>query len=227
MKRCVLFDLDGTLVSTGGAGNRALDGAILELYDIAGAMENIDPAGKTDPAIIREIFRDRLKRECSDGEMKAVQEKYLELLPAECDDSARYRVMEGIPELLEALRKREALIGLGTGNLEKGARIKLNRAQLNAYLPFGGYGSDSENRAELLQVACRKAEQFCGCALEPENIFVIGDTEKDILAARGANLRMISVATGHMGPEKLKEFSPDFVFEDFKETERFLEIIFS
>lgn len=225
--KCVLFDLDGTLVSTGGAGNRALEKAFLMLYNIPNAMEHIDPAGKVDPAIIREIFQFYLHRDCSEDEMNQVQQKYLEFLPQECEQSPHYRVMDGIHSLLDELKRREVIMGLGTGNLEQGARIKLNRAELNHYFPFGGYGSDSESRPDLLKIGFLKAKRHSGKDLRVEDVFVVGDTERDILAAQKSDFKVISVATGHVSSEKLSKFSPDFLLENFKDRRRFMEIIFS
>ena len=110
--KCILFDLDGTLVSTGGAGNRALNQVFLDQYQISGAMNPINPAGKTDPAIIREMFYQYFQRDCSAQELFQVQESYLKLLPKECSDSKTYFTMQGIPELLQVLSKSNEKISL-------------------------------------------------------------------------------------------------------------------
>lgn len=223
--KCVLFDLDGTLVTTGGAGARALERAFAELYGVAHAMKNIDPSGKTDPVIIREIFQDCLQRDCSRAEMESVQRGYLDKLENECARAEDYRVMDGIPEILDALKREKAVIGLGTGNLEKGARIKLNRSGLNPHLPFGGYGSDSEIRAELLKVGKRRAEELHGAGIDSADTFVVGDTHRDILAARKAGFPVIAVATGGASARDLQEHQPDYCLNDFKDVGRFLDII--
>lgn len=224
---CVLFDLDGTLISTGGAGNRALEKAFFALYKRSRAMKNVNPAGKTDPAIIREIFSKRFRRDCEEPEMRRVQEQYLGFLAAECETSPGYRVMKGIPELLDQLREREILTGLATGNLERGARIKLTRASLNAALPFGGFGSDSHDRAELLKIAHKKAERYSGGTIAPENIFIVGDTQRDIWAAQKAQFKIIAVATGHASSQILRRFKPDFFLPNFENGHDFLKIVSS
>lgn len=223
--KCVLWDLDGTLVSTGGAGMRALDRAFFDLYGLKDAMKDINPAGKTDPAIIREIFHQALGRDCSAREMLEVQERYLERLPTECASAQDYHVIPGVPEILERLAELRMVCGLGTGNLERGARIKLERAGLNRHLPFGGFGSDSESRAALLKAARVKAEACAGRRFAPDEVFVVGDTERDILAAREAGFKVVAVATGHSPVEHLRRFQPDYALPDFGEGDEFLEIV--
>lgn len=225
--RCILFDLDGTLITTGGAGRRALEKAFQSLYGIVGAMQEVNPAGKTDPKIIREIFAKHFHRDCSDREMQTVQEEYLNFLRNECEQAEGYCVREGIPVLLEELHKRKMLVGLGTGNLEKGARIKLERSGLNPALRFGGFGSDSENRTEILQIAHQRAEKLAGHPVPRENVYIVGDTELDILAAREANYKVIAVSTGHSSAKVLLQHRPDFFLSDFKDTEHFLKIVYN
>lgn len=223
--KCVLFDLDGTLITTGGAGVRSLEKVFQSLYNIGQAMAEINPAGKTDPKIIREIFKKHLHRDCSEKEMQAVQNEYLTFLGAECDQASGYRVMDGIPDLLDELHKRELLVGLGTGNFEKGARIKLMRSGLNPLLPFGGFGSDSEDRKEILQIAHRRAEVRSGQQIPRKNVTIVGDTEMDILAAQAAEYKVIAVATGHASKKTLLNYHPDFFLPDFRNIPEFLEII--
>ncbi len=225
--KCILFDLDGTLVSTGGAGARALEKAFVSLYNLPRAMEKVNPAGKTDPAIIREIFSVNFKRNCDDSEMESVQARYLAELPGECRSADDYAVMERIPELLSRLQTMAVVMGLGTGNIERGARIKLERSGLNAYLPFGGFGSDAEERSALLLEGKRKAERFLEAPIEAKDVWIVGDTERDIWAARAAGFNVIAVATGHMNVESLNAHKPDVCLPDFSDVGRFVDIIFS
>ncbi len=223
--KCALFDLDGTLVSTGGAGAEALDRAIEQLYGIANAMRAIDPQGKTDPRIIREIFAQNLKRDCGPNELFAVQKLYLEFLREECANADKYQVLNGVRELLEQLQNKNVLLGLGTGNIEAGARIKLERADLNTYFPFGGYGSDSEERSELLRIGAEKAEKHGQVNLRPDNIFVIGDTHRDILAAKKAGFKVIALASGNSTVRELEPYNPDHLFADCANVNALLRII--
>jgi len=223
--KCLLFDLDGTLISTGGAGIRALESAFLRKFQLEGAGRGVDPSGKTDPEIIREMFLKHLGRDCRDEDMQTVQKAYLNTLRAECDRSPKYRVMEGIPELLSKLRKSRILMGLGTGNLEKGAKIKLARAKLNRFFPFGGYGSDSENRTMLLKIAVQKAQRHAGGKLKPEDVIVVGDTVRDIHAAHEAHFKVISVGTGGTPAGKLRSMNPDLYVPNFSRPEKIIRMI--
>lgn len=223
--KCVLFDLDGTLLSTGGAGIRALNRAFFELHGLARAMENIDPSGKTDPAIIREIFTAKLGRDCDAPAMAAAQERYLSRLEDECAKAEDYFVMRGIPELLERLKALQTVVGLGTGNLERGARKKLHRSGLNSYFPFGGFGSDSEDRAEILRRGHKKACAASGVSIASENVFIVGDTARDIAAARQAGFPVIAAATGGSPVSVLRKHKPDFLLENFEDADEFVRII--
>ncbi len=202
--KLLLFDVDLTLVNTGGAGLRALDRACLEHLRIAKAMNGIRPHGKTDPAIVREIFRVRLGSHVPNGEVQKILELYLLYLQEEVRLSPGYRVLPGILSLLEETSLRnDALLGLATGNIEAGARIKLERAGLNAYFAIGGFGSDSEDRAELVRMGAAKAAAKIGGSFDPSDVFVIGDTTLDIDAGRAAGFQTIGVATGSHSVEQL------------------------
>jgi phosphoglycolate phosphatase-like HAD superfamily hydrolase len=219
---CFLFDLDGTLVSTGGAGNRALDAAFLKLHGIRGSLDGIDPAGKTDPMIVREIFQMKLGRSATEAEIAQIREAYFLNLPQECANAERYKVMTGIETILDTLQASGAAVGLGTGNWEKGARIKLERAGLNHYFAFGGYGSDSEHRPSLLEAGHKKAETHTGRQFAKERVIIIGDTHRDIHAARAAGYKVIAVATGGVHKEILQQHQPDYLLDDFTRPELFL-----
>ncbi len=223
--KCILFDLDGTLLSTGGAGIRALDRAFFELHGLEKSLDRIDPAGKTDPAIIREIFRLKLGRPCAADEMEAVQQRYLQHLPVECRTADDYKIMEGIPKILEHIQSLDLAVGLGTGNIESGARKKLDRSGLNKYFPFGGFGSDSEDRPELLKIGHAKACVHSGRDIPKEDVFIIGDTHLDISAARKAGFKVIAVATGNFTVDFLKSHNPDHVLPNFENLEEFVGII--
>ena len=203
--KLLLFDIDQTLVNTGGAGLRALDRACQKLFRIDHAMEGVSPHGKTDPAIVREILRVRLGSSTpSDGEIKSVLEAYVTYLEDEVRLSPAYRVLPGIiPLLNDLVARKDAVLGLATGNIENGGRIKLRRGDLNRYFDFGGFGSDSEDRTELVRRAAQKAADRNGAAFAPENIFVIGDTPLDVDAGMRAGFKTVGVATGSYSVEKL------------------------
>lgn len=224
-KRLFLFDLDWTLVYTGGAGIRALNHAFDEHFTISEAMRGISPDGKTDPAIVREMIQVHLERDPRDGEIEAVCRSYVDRLKVEVNGPG-YIILPGIPALLQALsRMPDILLGLGTGNLEDGAKAKLVRANLLAYFKFGGYANDSEDRPELLRAAVRRGEALAGGRISPEQVYVIGDHYRDILAGKAIGARTVGVATGHMKRENLTPYKPDFLFDDLSDVPRVLETL--
>jgi phosphoglycolate phosphatase-like HAD superfamily hydrolase len=216
--KLLLFDIDQTLVNTGGAGLRALDRACQKLFRIDHAMEGISPHGKTDPAIVREILRVRLGRSSpANAEIEVILESYLSFLKDEVRISSMYRILPGIVHLLDELVVQESiLLGLATGNIELGGRIKLDRAGLNRYFEFGGFGSDSEDRTELVRSAAQKAADKNGGAVSPEDTFVIGDTPLDIEAGKRAGFKTVGVATGTYSVDQLLEAGATFAVENLE-----------
>ena len=193
-----LFDIDQTLINTGGAGLRALDRACHKLFALDNAMDGISPQGKTDPAIAREILRVRLGSDSpANGQIDLILEAYVSFLEEEVRTSPSYRVLPGIVSVLEEIIVREdAMLGLATGNIELGARIKLDRGHLNGYFSFGGFGSDAEDRTELVRRAAQKAAEKNRASIAPSDIFVIGDTPLDVDAGNRAGFKTVGVATG-------------------------------
>lgn len=209
-----LFDLDGTLVTTGGAGMRALGRAFDDVFGIPDAHHRIDPAGKTDPAIFRELFRLLDGRDMRAEELPEISEKYLTYLADEML-KASAKAFPGVNEILDHLAGREgAIVALGTGNLERGARLKLAPANLNRHFDFGGFGSDAEDRADVLRAGHQRGEARAGCPIPPGNVIVIGDTVLDIRAARRAGFRAVGVATGRTSLATLRAEQPDFAMQD-------------
>lgn len=203
--KLLLFDIDQTLINTGGAGLRALDRACQKLLQLEAAMDGISPHGKTDPAIIREIFRVKLGSTTpNNGEIASVLEGYLSFLKEEVRTSPTYRVLPGIISLLQEMSDRkDVMLGLATGNVELGARIKLDRGELNSYFSFGGFGSDSEDRTELVRKAAEIAINKNAASIDASNIFVIGDTPLDIDAGNRCGFKTVGVATGSYSVEQL------------------------
>jgi phosphoglycolate phosphatase-like HAD superfamily hydrolase len=221
--KLLLFDIDGTLISTGGAGIRALNRAFLKILAVDGAMEGILPHGKTDPAIIREIFaaRQLAPDRSSNGSADTTSlllDTYLTFLRDEVLQSTSYKVLPGISRFLTEFHGRSDLgMGLATGNVEKGARIKLDRGGLNHYFNFGGFGSDSESRTELVRHAAEEGMRRCGCRVEPHDVFVIGDTPRDIEAGREAGFRSVGVATSRYSVSALNDAGADLAVADFEQ----------
>jgi phosphoglycolate phosphatase-like HAD superfamily hydrolase len=215
--KLLLFDVDQTLINTGGAGVRALNRACKKILSVENAMDGIAPHGKTDPGIVREILIARFGTTGKFDEcLKSILDAYLFFLREEVAHSPTYRVLPGIVEILQEFSRRsDVLVGLATGNIEPGARIKLERGALNRYFTFGGFGSDSESRTELVRSAAQRASAQHGSAIDPRWVFVIGDTPRDVEAGREAGFRTIGVATGHYTAGELRASGADCVVVDF------------
>ena len=226
MKHLLLFDLDWTLIYTGGAGIRALNHAFEKQFGVANAMKAVSPDGKTDPAICREMVRVHLGRPAADEEIGQLCRGYLDQLALEIPHGLGYRILPGISELLEALVKRaDVMLGLGTGNLEEGARIKLARADFMKYFSFGGFGSDAEARPEVLRTGVRRGEAIAERKFHPHDVFVIGDNRRDVEAGKAIGATTVAVASGPMSFEELEKTSPDFIFHDLSNTAEVLEVL--
>jgi phosphoglycolate phosphatase len=204
-----IFDLDGTLVRSGDAGPRALArtlAAMIPDYRYPALPSGFSPHGKTDPLIFRELFRLIAGREPLRAELSRCREIYLGFLDEEVARGANeYTILPGVVRLLDRLRASSVPVGLGTGNYEAGARIKLTASGLWPRFSFGGYGSDAETRPDMLCAALRRASRVVGRELSPSEVVVIGDTPRDIEAARAFGAPIIAVATGFDAFETLED----------------------
>jgi phosphoglycolate phosphatase-like HAD superfamily hydrolase len=220
---CFLFDLDGTLVLTGGAGLRAFDRSFKKLFHTDGAVESISPAGKTDPDILNQICQDILGRSPLPDEEKQFFDQYVDFLKDEMSEATGFRIMPGIEALLEVLHGDErCFLGLGTGNIREGARIKLEGSGLWTFFSFGGFGSDSTSRPRLLEIAVARGKKLLKDGANFEAVYVIGDTPKDIHAGRAIGAQCIGVATGPYSTQELSEAGADRVYSDFSNPRVFL-----
>lgn len=207
--RAVLFDIDGTLVSTGGASDRAWKRAFKELQGVDVEISKVTGKGVPDPAVGRQAFEAVVGRVPSDDEMEALMRRRLDHLPEEVDESPGFVVHDGVVETLERLIDDGVMLGLTTGNVEEAAHIKLARAGLNRFFSFGGYGSDSPDRTELTKKALERAELVSGRSLDLADCFSCGDTPRDVEAGHGAGIRVTGVATGKYTVEELLEAGAD------------------
>lgn len=205
----ILFDIDGTLISTGGASDRAWKRAFKELHDVDVDVPAITGKGVPDPEVGRQCFRAAVGHEPSEAEMEVLMRKRLDHLPEEVESSPGYVVRDGVVELLERLIDDGILLGLTTGNVEEAAHIKLARGGLNRFFSFGGYSSDSSDRTELTRKALERAEMVSGRSLDLARCFSCGDTPRDVEAGHGAGIRVVGVATGEYTVEELLEAGAD------------------
>jgi len=213
--RLILFDLDGTLVNTGGAGLRAFDRALAEEFGPGMNLNVVKPAGMTDPAIFYEIYLHNRGRMPDADESKRLFQSYLRFLREEIATSAGFRVLAGVEPLLERLDAIEELhLGLGTGNLETGAKIKLERANLNRFFPFGGFGSDSDDRDTVLSTAVERGRRRLPGGWEIETVFVVGDTPRDVASGKAIGARTLAVASGPYSRDELLTSGPDLATDD-------------
>jgi len=215
--QAVLFDIDGTLISTGGASDRAWKRAFKELQDVDVDVPAVTGKGVPDPEVGRVVFRNAIGRDPTDEEADALMRRRLDHLPEEVENSPGFRVQDCVVELLEKLIDHGVLLGLTTGNVEEAAHIKLQRANLNRFFSFGGYGSDSPDRTELTRKALERAELVYGRTLDPANCFSCGDTPRDVEAGHGAGIRVTGVATGEFTVEQLREAGADAAIDSFCE----------
>jgi phosphoglycolate phosphatase-like HAD superfamily hydrolase len=207
----VLFDIDGTLITTGGAGGRAWDRAFRTLHGREADITRFSESGMTDPVVGRVVFRGVMEREPTQTELAQLIMGYLMELPIEVEKSPGYRRMPGVVKTLEHLARGGTVLGLVTGNIEGAARIKIDRAHLNPYFAFGGYGTDSADRAELTSAAIDRAATMHGHELDRRSVFVVGDTPRDVDAAKAVGAVSVAVATGEYTVDQLTETGADHV----------------
>jgi phosphoglycolate phosphatase len=212
----ILFDIDGTLLHTGGAGAVAWQRAFLELYEVEANIEEHTHAGMTDPEIAEIVFREVLGRDGSDVERAEAIGCYLGHLADAVAESEGYFVIEGIEELLPRLAEEGTLLGVVTGNIEPAAQIKLARGDLNKYFSFGGYGSDSRSRTALTKKALERGAETSRTPLDPERTIAVGDTPRDVKAGHGAGIRVVGLATGSYNVVELKGAGADWALENVK-----------
>ena len=215
--QAVLFDIDGTLISTGGASDRAWKRAFKELQGVDVDVPAVTGKGVPDPEVGRECFVAALRREPTQAEANELMRRRLDHLPEEVANSPGFAVKDGVVELLEKLIDDGVMLGLTTGNVEEAAHIKLQRANLNRFFSFGGYGSDSPDRTELTRKALERAELVSGDSLDPGRCFSCGDTPRDVEAGHGAGIRVVGVATGEFTVDQLREAGADAVVASLRE----------
>ncbi|MCE5311662.1 MAG: HAD hydrolase-like protein [Nitrospiraceae bacterium] len=222
--KLLLFDIDGTLVDCGGAGSRSLHISFAEMLGVHNAFEGISMAGKTDPQIIREALTKHSITH--NGLIPKLLDIYITNLQSEIVKSDK-RIMPGVKQALDAVTGRadDFLTGILTGNIETGARIKLNSFGLDGYFRTGAFGSDDEDRNRLLPFAVKRFKSLTGCEISSKDCIVIGDTPRDVECAKLHGAGCVAVATGPYTFEELVDAGADSVFKTLENTSAFMDAI--
>lgn len=217
--RLFLFDIDGTLVTARGAGRTALRRALEQVYGATGPIDAYDFRGRTDPRIVGDLMQAAGVPDATIAErLGDCLATYVAELAAEIGDGSRVQVMPGIPDVVRALARRDdALVGLLTGNIEGGARVKLAPTGLWDHFRVGAFGSDDIDRRKLPAVACARARALVGRDFPFDRVTIIGDTPLDVDCARACGAVAIAVATGYHPHDELAACAPDHLFVDFSD----------
>jgi phosphoglycolate phosphatase len=227
VQRLILFDIDETMISSDGAGRRAISRVLHQHYKVAPHHMNIVMSGKTDPQILTEILTaSDLPSHEIPAAIPIVIERYLDILQEEIAASKYYIVHDGVHQLLEAITNHPQMyLGLLTGNVERGARMKLAHFDLNKHFDMGAYGSDSANRLDLPAVAVERAEKLFNIQFKPDEIVIIGDSINDVLCAKGYGAKCIAVNTGKTSWQELEQSHPEYLFQSLANTHEVMDAI--
>jgi phosphoglycolate phosphatase-like HAD superfamily hydrolase len=217
----VLFDIDGTLISSGGAGKAALERAMAAEFGASHLIEKIQFSGRSDRAIISDLFRLHAVEDRPEHRQRLTA-AYLRHLPA-CLASHNGRILPGIAALLAELRRRDVTLGLLTGNIRAGAKAKLGFFGLYEHFAFGGFGDRHLDRDDIAREALEEIERRLNGRHSPERIWVVGDTPLDVRCARAIGARAVAVATGWHGMEELASHQPDLLLSDLSDATALLE----
>jgi len=211
----VLFDIDGTLLHTTGAGVRALKRMFATEFDCPDPFDGYSFSGRTDPGILRDAFQRLYGRGPTSEETSRALGSYLRFLEddlATCD----VKVLPGVGPLLERLAADGIPTGLATGNVEEGARLKLSAGGILHYFRFGGFGSDAEHRGELTRTGIARGRALAG-PVPDHSVFIVGDSPLDVSAARYAGVRCLAVMTGWTPREEMEAAGPDLLLDDLSD----------
>ncbi len=228
-KVLLIFDIDGTLTLSGGASGRALGAAFVGLTGVDVGPGVKQPYGMTDAQIFREMLKSGgIQTTDFPRLFQEFQERYFPLVREELQNTPSARLLPGVRELLAMLSQDDRVaMALGTGNLEISGREKLKFHGVDHYFPVGGFGSDAEDRVEVLKIAVERARKHWNTEFQPSNTWVIGDTGKDISSGKAIGAKTIAVATGMYSVEELRKSNPDVALKTLEDPEGFLDIVMS
>jgi phosphoglycolate phosphatase len=225
MHTLILFDIDGTL-TRGGPAKVAFHTAMLDTFGTAGAIESHDFSGKTDPQIVRELLTDAgLDDAAVDARLAELWDRYIEGLEARIGDNPM-RLLPGVSSLIDALDAEPGVaLGLVTGNIIRGARLKLGSVGLAERLTVGGYGSDHEIREHLPAIALERAFEAWGVRFAAGSAVIVGDTHRDVACGKHEGMRTVAVATGRVPRARLENAGADAVFDDLSDIDSVMEVL--
>lgn len=217
--RLILFDIDGTLIRSHGVGRQAFGDAVQSVLGLPDPFVDFCFGGLTDPIIVAHVLREgRVPVERHDEITAALYESYLQHLDVGLRTAAVFEVLPGVTEMLDHMRETGwHALAVGTGNIEAGARLKLGRAQLDHYFPTGGFGSDASDRADVLAAGVRKARDHYGCDFD--DVWVVGDTTRDVQAGLRIGANVIGVTTGSTSGPELREAGSMVVCDTLEDPE--------
>ncbi len=219
-----LFDIDGTLLNSGGAGQAAMEAAMEVEFGTTRLVEGLNTAGRTDRAIALDIFRFH-NIPVEEEALARFYAEYLRQLPLHLAQRDGL-ILPGVELLLEELSRREdVLLGLLTGNFREGAKLKLGHFGLHRHFEFGGFGDRYLDRDDVAREALEEVHRQCNGSFDRERLWVIGDTPADIRCARAIDARVVVVSTGQFSAEQLQQNSPDELFDNFADAARFLALL--
>jgi phosphoglycolate phosphatase-like HAD superfamily hydrolase len=223
-KRLLLWDIDGTLISTGAAGHHAIARAAAERFGGSGNLDGVEIAGRTDTSIAHQIL-EKYGEPITNESVQLMLDTYVRLLAEELPRRQGH-VLPGILELLRrAAEQSDTTLGLLTGNLERGAKLKLEHYQLWHFFAFGAFADDHHDRNELGAVALSRAVEGTGIDFPASQVDVIGDTGHDIACGKAIGARTVAVATGSWSHERLAEHEPDFLFDDLSNVDEVIKVL--
>lgn len=221
-KVLLIWDVDGTLIKSEGVGKKALEDSFEIITGVKDACKDIKLGGKTDTLILYEM--------CGMFNIdKSIYEEFFAIYCRELEGivkgSCTIKTTPNIPEILERIKEKGGVNILGTGNIEKGARLKLLPVDLNRHFNTGGFGDRESERWKIIRNGIEHAEALYNLTFDKENIFVIGDTPRDIECAKANGVKSVAVATGYYSKDEMEKCNADFLFQDLSNTEKFLKAV--
>lgn len=228
-KKLILFDIDGTLILTGGVAARLMAEAVAEQVGMPVQWNIRDFVGNTDRNIIYTLLnRSGAQETIMEETTNRSIEKYLQRLQQELKKDEVVTILPGVKQLLAVLKSDSRFaLGLLTGNVLRGAQIKLAKENLFSYFPVGAFGDDALKREQLPSFAIQRAEKYYGYFFDKKDIWIVGDSVNDIKCAQSNHLKSLAVASGHVKEEELAEYHPSALVKDLSETENVIEILLS